>query len=111
RAPPPLGQRPAALSIRRASSTLRRYDALILFGNRAHSPVDEALHALTAVGFRRVDVAFRICRDAVNAVELAGLSPAFAEARQHFERLAKNHVHAIVLAVGEVQIPLLRIAG
>ena len=42
--------------------------------------------------------------------ELAGLTAAIAEPGENLERLAVHHVHALVLAVGEVEILLLRVA-
>ena len=75
----------------------------------ADALVYELLHALAAIGLGRVDVAFRIGGDAVDAVEFARLPATFAERRQHFERVAIEDVHAVVFAVGKVDVFLLRI--
>src|SRR5882724_7559080 len=52
-------------------------DALIFFRHHRQSLVGELLHPLTAIGLGGVDVPFRVGRDAVHAVELARLTPAF----------------------------------
>ena len=71
--------------------------------------VDELLQAPALVGLGRVDVALRVGRDAVHGEELAGLAAAVAEARQDLQRVALDDVDLLVLAVGEVEILLLRI--
>src|SRR5581483_3607449 len=73
---------------RRALRFSRPYDPLICARDRREPFVDEFLDALTAIGFRRVDVALRVGGDAVHAVEFARLPSALAERRQHLERLA-----------------------
>ena len=54
----------------------------------AHALVDEPLQAFSFLGLGRVEVALRVDRDAVHAVELAGLPAAVAEGRQLLQRLA-----------------------
>ena len=73
--------------------------------------IKEALHALPPIGFRRVDVAFGIRGDAVNAIEFAGLTTAFTECRQNLQRLPIDDVHAIILPIGKIDVLLLRILG
>src|SRR5262245_16249729 len=85
-------------------------DALISFRDGRETLVGELLHALAAVRLRRVDVPFRVGRHAVDAVELARLPPAVAEAREQLERVAQDHVDFVVLAVGEIQVLLLSVA-
>jgi len=82
---------------------------LIFCGDGGQSFIHELLDALAAVGFGRIDVALGIRRDAVHAVEFAGLAAAFAESGQDFERLPVEDVNAIVLAVGEINVLLLGI--
>src|SRR3970282_1255916 len=89
----------------------RPQDALVLRSDRGHSLVDELLNALPFVGFRGVDVALRIGGDAVHAVELTRLPPAGAEAGEDFELLPVDDVDLLVLAVGEVDVPLLGVSG
>ena len=84
-------------------------DALVRGRDRRHAFVDKFLHALTFPGLRRVDVALRIDRDAVHAVELTGLASAVAEAGENLECVALQHVDAVVHAVGEIQIALRRV--
>jgi len=47
----------------------------------------------------------------VHGEELARLTAAVAEARENLERLPIHHVDALVLAVGEEDVFLLRVAG
>src|SRR5438093_4963458 len=93
------------------ASGLRPDHSLIFFRHRREAPVRELLHALAAIRLGCVDVALRIGGDAVHAVELARLPPAFAKAREELERVAQDYVDLLVLAVGEIQVLLLRIAG
>src|SRR5215467_9863019 len=77
----------------------------------AHALVLELLDAFSLEGFGRVDVALRIDRDAVHAVELAGLASAAAKRCQFVHRLALDDADALVLTVGEIDELLLRILG
>jgi len=77
--------------------------------NRSYSFVDEFLDALAFVSLGRVEVALRIGRDAVHAVELAGLAPAVAEVGELFQRLAQHDADLCIAAVGEKDIGLLRV--
>src|SRR6266853_1674799 len=92
-----------------ASSTRRRIGispgarpqhALAPARNRAHALVDEFLHAFAFVGLGGVEVALRVARDAVHAIELAGLAPAVAEVRNLLQRVAQYDAHLPVLAIG-----------
>src|SRR6516165_1253409 len=82
-----------------------------LVARRHHSDpfVQEALHALSLEGLGRIDVALGIDRDAVHAVEFAGLAPAAAKCRQLGERIAPKDAHALIGAVSQVDEALLRI--
>src|SRR5262249_17466775 len=84
--------------------------ALIAARLRLDALVDELLHALTLVGLGRVEVALRIRRDAVHAVELPRLAAAVAERGELLQRLAQDHPDALVLAVGHEDEFLVRIA-
>src|SRR5262249_470590 len=64
-----------------AAPTLLRPHAVLIRRPRSHALVDEFLHALAFVGLRRIQVALRIDRDAVHAVELPRLAPAVSEIR------------------------------
>src|SRR5215208_4580789 len=88
----------------------RPNDALVGSRHRADAFVRKLLEPLSFVRFRRVDVALRVRRDAVHREELTRLTTAIAEARDDLERGAIHHVHALVLAVGEEDIFLLRVA-
>src|SRR5262249_15024401 len=88
---------------------LRPDRSLILFRYRRETFVEESLDALTAISLGRVDVAFRIGRDAVHSVELARLTSAVAETRQDFERVAKHDVDLVVRTVDQIDLVLLRI--
>src|SRR3990172_11529326 len=76
----------------------RPEDALVLRSDGCHSFVDELLNALPLVGFRGVDVAFRIRGDAVHAEELTRLPPAGPQTREHFMLLSVDDVYPLVLA-------------
>src|SRR6266851_312312 len=83
--------------------------ALLFFRDRSQALVHEFLQALPAVGFGRVDVAFRIRRDAVHGVELTRLPSAVAETRQNLKSVAQQDVHLLVGPVREIDVLLLRI--
>src|SRR5689334_16306591 len=102
-------RRRTALLLRRGG--LARPDGPLLVGNRADALVRELLDAFSLVGLRRVDVALRVGRDAVDRVELAGLASAVAEARQLRHRLPIEDVNLLVGAVGEEEVFLLRVTG
>src|SRR6186997_2851884 len=85
--------------------------ALLAGTHGAYSLVDELLHSLSFVGLRSVEVTLGIDRDAVHAVELAGLAATIAEIADFFEGLAQDDPDLLVLAVGEEHEPLLRIPG
>src|SRR5882762_10932887 len=84
-----------------------RHSALVHLGHGRQSFVEEALDPLTFVGFRGVEVALRVDRDAVHAVERSGLAAAIAEGRQLFQRLAIDDFHLLVHAVGHEDVLLL----
>src|SRR5260370_6797742 len=73
--------------------------------------VDEFLQAFAFPVFGRVGFALGIGRDAVHAIELAGLTTAVAESGQLLERLAHNDANPVVLAVRHQYETLLRIPG
>src|SRR5262249_6007156 len=75
--------------------------ALVTARLRLDALVDELLDALTLVGLGRVEVALGVRRDRVHAVELAGLAAAVAERGELLERVAQDHAHPLVLAVGQ----------
>src|SRR5437868_4633289 len=89
----------------------RPYHALVLLSDRRDALVNEFLYALAAISFRREDIALRIGCNAMDSIEFAGLAPSFAERRQHFEGIAIQDVHPVVLAVSEVDVLLPRILG
>src|SRR5882724_8325204 len=77
------------------SGTFRRFMpnyALIFFGDRRHTLVNEFLHALAAVGLGGEDVALGIRGNAMHRIEFAGLASAIAEAGQNFQSVAKHDV-------------------
>src|SRR5436853_4244151 len=84
-------------------------DALVVLRHRRHPLVDESLQAFPFVGLRRVEIALRVNRDAVHAVELARLPSAVAERRQLLQRLAIDDLHLLVHAVGHEDVFLLRV--
>src|SRR6266849_6492250 len=85
--------------------------ALIAARHRADALIDELLQALTFVGFRRVEIALGIGRNAVHAVELARLASAVAERGYFLERFAHDDADALVLAVCQHHESLLGILG
>src|SRR5215813_12783540 len=85
--------------------------SLIAARLRRDALIDELLQALTLVGLGRVEIALGVRRDAVHAVELPRLASAVAERRELLERVAQDHAHALVLAVGQEHEALLRILG
>src|SRR2546422_7561830 len=91
----------------RASRRPRR--SLIHLRHRREAFVDELLQASSFVRFSRIDIAFRIRRDAVNSIELAGLPSAIAETRQHLEIVPLNNINLLVPAIGQINILLLRV--
>src|SRR5687767_11399835 len=84
--------------------------ALVRRRDRTNTLEHELLDALPLVGLRRVEVALRIRRDAVDGEELAGLTAAAAERGEHVERLPVEDVDLHVGAIGDVQEALLRVA-
>src|SRR2546427_141700 len=120
RAPPvmkAMRKRAATLAARDTCTALLRRvrpgpdRALVRFRHGAHPLVEEPLQALSFPGLRRVDVALRIGRDAVYAVELAGLPATIAEAGELLQRLPIDDADDVVHAVGHVDVLLLRIFG
>src|SRR5207249_1745199 len=107
---PPESPEPRAQRSREPDSLLLGpHHSLIGFCDRREAFVSEFLNPLAAIRFGGVDVPLRIGGDAVHAVEFSRLPPALAERRQQIERLPIEDVHAIVLAVGEIEVGLLRI--
>src|SRR6185503_2182960 len=101
-------------ALERCTALLRRVRsrpdrALVRFRHGAHPLVEEPLQTFSFPGLRRVDVPLRIGRDAVHAVELAGLPPAVAEAGQLLQRLPIDDADDVVHAVGHVDVLLLRV--
>src|SRR5262245_59214092 len=84
--------------------------SLILLHNRRDTLINKPLYPLAAIRLRRIQVALRIGREAVDAVELPGLPPALAETREELQRVAQDHVDLRILAIGEIQVRLLRVA-
>src|SRR6476469_7439368 len=84
--------------------------ALVGAGDGADALVRELLHAFSLVRLRRIEIALRVRGDAVHCEELARLAATIAEAREDLERLTIHDVHALVLAVREEQVLLLRVA-
>src|SRR3979411_1529167 len=80
---------PTFMLLRLFTHALRPQHALIFLRDRAQSLVNEFLHALPAISFRHIDVAFGIRCDAVGSVKFAGLTSAFAESRHDFESVAQ----------------------
>src|SRR3977135_3554029 len=93
----------------RMSLLPRPQDALAPPRARTYALVDEFLHALAFVRFRRIEVALGIGGDAVHAVELARLATAVAEVGDFLERVAQDDAHLLVLAVGEEHEALLAV--
>ncbi len=85
----------------------RRPGSVLVTGR--HPLVHEPLEALSLVRLGRVEVALRVDRDAVHAVELPGLPAAVAERRQLLQRLAIDDAHFLVHAVGHEDVLLLRV--
>src|SRR5260221_9837808 len=87
------------------STRLRRPDrSLVRLRHRSETFVHKLLQPLPAIRLGRVEVALRVGRDAVHGVELPGLTPAVAEARELGQRLAIEHVDLLVGAVREVEV-------
>src|SRR5687768_8401116 len=99
------------LAVSQSRSGPRPEHALVAARDRADAFVDELLQALTLVGFGGVEVALRVGRDAVHAVEHAWLAPAGTKGGDLLERLAHNDAHARVLPVRHQDEALLGIAG
>src|SRR5438067_12700823 len=85
--------------VKKAQSPLWPKHALIGSHHVADALVDEFLQAFALPGFGRVDIALGIVRDAMHAVELAGLTTLIAECAHLRERLAHDDATTIVLAV------------
>src|SRR2546430_8606690 len=100
--PPPI--------VKKAQSPLWPEHALIGSHHVADTLVDEFLQAFALPGFGRVDVALGTGRDAVHAVELAGLTTAVPERGHLLERLAHNDANPVVLAIRQEDEPLLRVS-
>src|SRR5919198_3906141 len=90
--------------------------------NRPHHPlihlrhwtqpsIYELLNTLPFIRLGCVNVALGVGGDTVDGEELPWLSAAIPELGEDLQRLAVDHVHALVLAVGEVDVFLLGIAG
>lgn len=75
---------------------------MIFFGHRRKALVKESLHAVPFVGLGGVDIPFRVARDHVHAVELAGLPTTVAKGRQLFERVTAQDVNELVFAVADI---------
>src|SRR2546422_9996114 len=69
-------------------SFLRPQNALVFLGDGTESFKYETLHALSAIGFSGVDIAFGIGSDAMHSVEFPRLAAAFTERRQDLEGVA-----------------------
>src|SRR3984893_9324136 len=89
----------------------RPNDALILLRHGCHAFIHELLDALALEGLGRIDVALGIDCDAMHAEEFTRYAPAVAEAGQNVHRRAIHDVHFLVLAIGEIDVLLLRILG
>src|SRR5712691_2574543 len=87
----------------------RPHRSLVHLRHRRQPLENEFLQPPTLVGLGSVDVALRIGGNAMHSVELTGLPPAVAEARQDLERIALDDVHLLIAAIGEVDVLLLRI--
>src|SRR3954470_20867198 len=72
------------------------------------STLHEFLYALALVGFSGVDGALRVHGDAADAVELARVAATLAEAADRVERRAIEDPHLLVVAVGDVELTLIR---
>src|SRR5262249_17431394 len=83
--------------------------SLVYFRHWSEPFVNKFLQASTLVCLSRVDVAFRIRRDAVHAVKLTRLPSSIPEAGQYLERVALNHINFLITPVGNVDVFLLRI--
>ena len=77
-------------------SGFRPQDALVHFRHRAHSFVDKFLQPLAAIRLRRVNVALRVCRDAVDGVELARLASTVAEIGNFLKGVAQQDVNLLI---------------
>src|SRR6185503_7450044 len=95
--------------LREGTSSSRPYGSLLLACHGAEPFIDELLQTFSFVGFRGVDIALRIHGDAVHGVELARLASTVAEAGELFEGVAAQDANLHVVAVGHVEICLLRI--
>src|SRR3954469_9241770 len=70
----------------------------------------ELLDALPLERFAGVEVPLRIDGDAADRIERAGIAAAVAEAADGLERVAAQDEDLLIVAVGDVEIALLRIA-
>src|SRR5438094_520795 len=71
---------------------------------------DPFLHALPVVLLARVHVAARIGRNAADGEELTREPPARSEPADFGERVALQNDHLLVVAIGDQDVALLRIA-
>src|SRR5712692_4694099 len=77
----------------------------------AHAFINKLLHALPFVRLAGINVTLRIHSDAANTVELTSQTSAVAKARHHLERIAPQDKYLFVVTIGDVDEPLLLVAG
>ena len=77
----------------------RPQDALVHFRHRAQAFVDKFLQPLAAIRLRRVNVALRVCRNAVDSVELARLTSTVTEIGNFLKGVAQQDVNLLVGSV------------
>src|SRR5207244_104857 len=71
-----------------------------------HPMIDELLHPLGRVDLGRVEMPLGIDGDVMHPVELPGVAPVAAEARQHSPAVPLEQPHVVVLPVGAVELRL-----